>query len=91
MRKKSKIILISVLLGVLVILGVYAWNDIERTTVYSMKDLLFKYPLISDLKIAVDSGELDYNKLPSSAKEALRYYESSKDLIVSDIIKGINP
>ena len=72
----------------LVMVGVWGWKNIGHDT-YSIKDLLIKYPLISDLKTAVDSGELDYNKLPSSAKDALIYYEQSKDNNELKIIEGI--
>ena len=77
MRKESKIFIICCSIAFLGVIGYTVGMDIERTdTTYSMKNLGTKYPLISDLKRAVNSGELDYDKLPDEAKEALDKYDS---------------
>ena len=91
MRKEAKIGIIIFSMVILIIIGYVGWISIDKDEKYSIRELLLKYPLISDLKMAVDSGELDYDKLPSSAKEALVKYESSQDEIGVSIIEGINP
>jgi|CXWL01.1.fsa_nt_gi hypothetical protein len=75
MRKESKIIILVLALGILGIIGYTVGMNIEDKK-YPIKELLVKYPLISDLKRAVVSGELDYDKLPVGAKEALDKYDS---------------
>lgn len=45
--------------------------------------LIDKYPTIIDLKHGVDSGELDYNKLPIQAKKALDRFNANPDSILN--------
>ena len=91
MRKESKIFIIGLSLGILAVIGYTVALDIEKSdTKYSMKDLVTKYPLISDLKRAVNSGELDYSRLPVGAKEALNKYDSYEKTD-GQIIKGLSP
>ena len=88
MRKESKIFIICCSIAFLGVIGYAISVDID--TKYSMKDLITKYPLISDLKRAVNSGELDYSSLPTGAKEALDKYDSYKT-DDKQIISGLNP
>ena len=91
MRKESKIFIILVSIGTLGVIGYAVGVDIEGSdTKYSMKELVGKYPLISDLKRAVNSGELDYSRLPVGAKEALDRYDSYEKTD-GQIIKGLSP
>ena len=90
MMRPEKILIIVLLMVPLALFGIWEWRNIEANSTYPLNDLLMKYPLISQLKMAVDSGELDYNKLPDAAKEALQYYDSQDSGDVS-IIGEINP
>ena len=63
----------------LVMIGVWGWKNLN-TSEYSLNELVSKYPSLSELKKAVDSGELDYNKLPKEAKKFLDEYQEIKEI-----------
>ena len=90
MRKESKIFIIGLSLCLLGAIGYTAWQNLEEEK-YPIKELLVKYPLISDLKKAVNSGELNYDRLPDNAKEALKVYDSFKKSNQTEIIKDLSP
>jgi hypothetical protein len=48
---------------------------------YSLGELKLKYPTAIDLKHGIDTGELDYDKLPVQAKTALTNFTSSDFII----------
>ena len=89
MRTESKIFIILVSISFLGVVGYVVGMNIEDEK-YPINELVLKYPLISDLKRAVVSGELDYDRLPVGAKEALDKYDSfEKD--DTRIIKELSP
>ena len=86
MRKESKILIICCSIAFLGVIGYAIGADIEKDTKYSMKDLTEKYHTIIDLKYAVDSGELDYDKLPIEAKSVLDKFNQSKEPKIIEVL-----
>lgn len=78
MRKSAKVGIIILLIIPLIIIGNWGMGNIKQDSTYSLKELVTKYPTIIDLKHGVDSGELDYDKLPTEAKTALNEFKENK-------------
>ena len=91
MKKEAKIVLLSGLMVMLLIVGVIGEKYLNKDEKYNIKELVLKYPLISDLKRAVVSGELDYDRLPVGAKEGLDKYDSFEKTDDVGIIKELSP
>ena len=91
MKKEPKIIIIGLSLLILSFIGFTAWQNLGEEK-YPVKELLIKYPLISDLKKALNSGELNYDRLPDDAKVALEKYDSFQETNTEpEIIKELSP
>ena len=81
MRRNAKIALIVFSMAILTIIGVYGWQQIEQIQDYSLNHLVQKYPTLEKLKLAVDSGEINYDMLPEKAKKMIDSYQPFDEII----------
>jgi hypothetical protein len=76
----KKIVLISfAFLGTAILLGVFYFASFGEE--YNIHYLNTKYHNIVDLKHAVDTGELNYTRLPQKAKTAIDNFKETDYLI----------
>ena len=81
--KNKKIAIIVVSLLILAVIGFVGWNYIDaKDSYYSVNELKKKYPTVEELRNAVDSGEINYNKLPDNVKEMLKNYKPLEEIYV---------
>jgi hypothetical protein len=50
---------------------------------YQLINLIHKYPTLIDLTHAINTGELEYDKLPIKAKNALKNFTSNDKMIIN--------
>lgn len=91
LKKNDKVLIIVLSMASLVGVGVIGWDLIDENNQYSMSELVTKYPTITDLKDAVDAGQIDYDKLPELAKKFLDDYEPFEEIKNDDpeFIEGL--
>lgn len=85
--KKVALIGIVILLGGAASLVMYFTNPENSGDKYSLQELGKKYPTVIDLNCGVQSGELEYDKLPARAKQVLENFTQSDSILNIDCKK----
>ena len=78
---------IIILCGGVVSLASFYLDSENTGGKYSLRELGEKYPTVIDLNCGVQSGELEYNKLPARAKQVLENFTQSDSILNIDCKK----
>ena len=78
----KKLTIISFIFLAVAVVIFFQYNSLFADK-YSIKELQHNYPSIIDLKKAVQSGELKYDRLPEKAQRALDDFNMQPDTILN--------